>query len=272
MRSGPLFHVSPRVNRDSILQHGLDPRWMGAAAGIAGSPLPELDGVYVSQDRDGAGFFVEMGRRRFPGGVDLWEIDDTESVLQTGTSGFEYLPLPVRPQRIRLCETFAAQAEQPAGGDAGDWPSLDGVDGVVISDGPAWEPPRPARQPLPQWLAADAVAALRDIASAGADVVPGRALALLPDESDDDIAFAAVLDGAGAELCRFGFPARARGAHALAEFATALQRCWIELPQVTGTLHPPCSGHEHAAVAEERDDGAWWVCPLDGAPVARIGG
>lgn len=29
--------------------------------------------------------------------------------------------------------------------------------------------------------------------------------------------------------------------------------------------------HPHAAVAAARDGAAWWTCPVDGSPVARVG-
>jgi len=44
------------VNRESILAHGLDWTRMGAAPGIAGSPVPEDDGVFLCRDEFEAGF------------------------------------------------------------------------------------------------------------------------------------------------------------------------------------------------------------------------
>ncbi len=51
-----LFHVTSAVNRESILAHGLDWTRMGAAPGIAGSPVPEDDGVFLCRDEFEAGF------------------------------------------------------------------------------------------------------------------------------------------------------------------------------------------------------------------------
>ncbi len=46
--TGLHFHVSSARNRDSIRAHGLDWRLMGAAPGIAGSPVAEQEGVFLS--------------------------------------------------------------------------------------------------------------------------------------------------------------------------------------------------------------------------------
>lgn len=123
-----LYHVSPAANRDSIAAHGLDPRRMGVARGIAGSERRELDGVFVCHDLDEVAWFADMGMRQTEAAVDVWAIDDPGSVLQTNTSGYEYLPVPVPPERVRLLETrTASSAPEPP-----DAPELSGELWAVI--------------------------------------------------------------------------------------------------------------------------------------------
>jgi hypothetical protein len=38
-----------------------------------------------------------------------------------------------------------------------------------------------------------------------------------------------------------------------------------------GEARPECPGHPHPASAVELDHEAWWVCPVDGRRVGRIG-
>lgn len=111
-----LFHLSPVQNRASIAEHGLDPRRMGAAMGIAGNDRPELEGVYVFDEPDEADFWIRVvGGGLHSGGLDLWEIDDPGTMLRTGPHGFAYLPQPVPSERIRLRETFLpADDAQPS--------------------------------------------------------------------------------------------------------------------------------------------------------------
>src|SRR4051794_22333523 len=68
-----VFHVSPAVNRESIARFGLDPKYMGAALGIAGSPEPEEAGVFVARDIDEIVWFFQMGEGRHPA-LDIWEV------------------------------------------------------------------------------------------------------------------------------------------------------------------------------------------------------
>lgn len=57
---GEMFHVSRRVNRASILEHGLHPDHM-TNPGVAGSTSPEWPGTFLC-DWDSVDFFVEMAR------------------------------------------------------------------------------------------------------------------------------------------------------------------------------------------------------------------
>ena len=86
-----LFHVTSALNRESILAHGLDWTRMGAAPGIAGSSLPEEDGVFLCRDEFEAGFFVQMNNTGGP--VEVWAVADIgEEQLITSGSGFCYFP------------------------------------------------------------------------------------------------------------------------------------------------------------------------------------
>ena len=69
-----MFHVSDAANRESIRQHGLDWRRMGQARGIAGSPAPECEGIFLAEDMYVAKWFVDMGRQRDLRDVDVWEV------------------------------------------------------------------------------------------------------------------------------------------------------------------------------------------------------
>lgn len=63
---------------------------MGAARGIAGSTVPEADGVFLCQEFM-VGFFVGMNNTG--GAVDVWAVSgiDEEQLLDNG-SGFLYFP------------------------------------------------------------------------------------------------------------------------------------------------------------------------------------
>lgn len=65
------YHVTPTANRESIGQHGLD--WYHGGGGIAGSLIPEQQGVFLARDMHEAAFFVRMGSRRFAA-LDIWEV------------------------------------------------------------------------------------------------------------------------------------------------------------------------------------------------------
>jgi hypothetical protein len=65
-----LFHVTSARNRESILAHGLDWTYMGAAPGIAGSSAPEEQGVFLCLNEFDVDFFVRMNNTGGP--VDVW--------------------------------------------------------------------------------------------------------------------------------------------------------------------------------------------------------
>jgi len=97
------FHVSSAANRESILAHGLDWTRMGAAPGIAGSMVPEEEGVYLCRDEFEARFFVELNNTGGP--VDVWVVTGiAEGELVTGGSGFCYFPAPISPAQVTLAD------------------------------------------------------------------------------------------------------------------------------------------------------------------------
>lgn len=95
------FHVSSVRNRDSIAEHGLDWRRMGAASGIAGSRVAEQEGCFLSNNQTECDFFVRMNNTGGP--IDVWEVDDIDSAdLVTSPEGFEYFPGVVAASNVRL--------------------------------------------------------------------------------------------------------------------------------------------------------------------------
>lgn len=53
--------------------------------------------------------------------------------------------------------------------------------------------------------------------------------------------------------------------------AEQLQNDLSETSTFWGRALPGCPGHTHPASPERGDDEPWWVCPVSGARVARIG-
>jgi hypothetical protein len=98
-----LFHVTSAMNRESILAHGLDWTHMGAAPGIAGSPVPEEDGVFLCRDEFEASLFVRMNNTGGP--VDVWAVTgiDEQRLVTTG-SGFRYFPARIPHGQISLAD------------------------------------------------------------------------------------------------------------------------------------------------------------------------
>jgi hypothetical protein len=99
----PLYHVTSAMNRESILAHGLDWTRMDAAPGVAGSPVPEEDGVFLCRDESEAGFFVGMNNTGGP--VDVWAVTgiDEQRLVTTG-SGFCYFPAQIPRGQISLAD------------------------------------------------------------------------------------------------------------------------------------------------------------------------
>ena len=95
------FHVSSARNRASIRQHGLDWRRMGAAPGIAGSPVPEQEGAFLADGEFSVGFFLRMNNTGGP--VDVWAVEGVVPAdLETSPEGFLFQPGVIPPDRLRL--------------------------------------------------------------------------------------------------------------------------------------------------------------------------
>jgi len=102
-----MFHVTAASNRDSIRRHGLDWRRM-TAPGIAGSPDPELPGIFLCSRLEYASGFLRMAR--VPSHV--WAVDVAGLWLEGdpggdsgGSSAWMILPQAIGPERVRLIET-----------------------------------------------------------------------------------------------------------------------------------------------------------------------
>jgi hypothetical protein len=99
------FHVTPSVNRDSIEEHGLDWKLMGATNGVAGGRRkPEVAGIYLCDDKWDVDWFAEMAVSAGHPAVDVWEVslDEETSLVEDESSGYLYLPQPIPRSEIRL--------------------------------------------------------------------------------------------------------------------------------------------------------------------------
>lgn len=97
------FHVTSSANRQSIAEHGLDWRRMGAAPGIAGSQAPEQAGCFLAEDEATRDWFVWMNNTGGP--VDVWEVlDVARDDLRVSPEGFGFFPGVIGPERLRLLQ------------------------------------------------------------------------------------------------------------------------------------------------------------------------
>jgi len=96
-----MFHVSSSSNRQSIMDHGLNWRLMGATRGIAGSRAPEQEGCFLCLDESEVDWFVRMNNTG--GTVDVWAVDGIESqeLVRSGEGHF-YIPTPIPPSQLSL--------------------------------------------------------------------------------------------------------------------------------------------------------------------------
>ena len=95
------FHVTSSLNRASITEHGLDWERMGSTCGIAGSPIPEMAGVFLCRDEAESDWFVDMNNTGGP--VDAWAVEgiDPDSLLDNG-NGYGYLPEKIPAASLTL--------------------------------------------------------------------------------------------------------------------------------------------------------------------------
>lgn len=74
---------------------------MGAAAGIAGSSRPEVEGCFLAIDEFDADFFIRMNNTGGP--VDLWSVEGVDpDALVESPEGFAYLAAPIPRQQLTL--------------------------------------------------------------------------------------------------------------------------------------------------------------------------
>jgi hypothetical protein len=102
-----MFHASDSRNRGSIREHGLDWRRMGSASDIAGSPAPEVEGVFFTATLDEARFFVRL---RPALAVDVWEVDVTGVTVNEGCDGWWVSRTPIPADQLRLVDAAAGSS------------------------------------------------------------------------------------------------------------------------------------------------------------------
>jgi hypothetical protein len=103
-----LLHVSSVLNRESILAHGLDWTRMGAAPGIAGSRMPEEEGVFLCRDEFEVAWFVRMNNTGGP--IDVWAVTGIEEdQLLITANGLSYFPGRMPNSQITLADRAASQ-------------------------------------------------------------------------------------------------------------------------------------------------------------------
>jgi len=124
-----LFHVSPSANRESIQAHGLDISRM-SIPGIAGSPCPEVDGVFLDDRLDGGFWWASFGVHA---GVDIWEVQAEGLSLEEHDDRLICRDV-IPPGRLTLIEASvspeAANARLGIGPPDRAVPGWDGYDGM----------------------------------------------------------------------------------------------------------------------------------------------
>ena len=108
-----LFHASPTPNRASICVHGLDVSRM-SVAGIAGSPDPEEEGVYLAESLWEGFWYASFGQHPR---VDIWQVQTSGLRLREVNEGWvceEVIP----PERLTLVGADLAPSEATAWLDA----------------------------------------------------------------------------------------------------------------------------------------------------------
>ena len=95
------FHVSDRRNRESIRAHGLDASRMETVTGIAGSAIPELEGVFLARDFEEAEWFASWEvyeKREF----DIWRVETVGLDLEENSDGWLVYAGDIPPERVEL--------------------------------------------------------------------------------------------------------------------------------------------------------------------------
>jgi hypothetical protein len=98
---GGFFHVTSSRNRSSITRHGLDWTRMSSVCGIAGSPAPEKEGIFLCEDESEVEWFCRMNATG--GALDVWAVEgvDVSELVESSEHHF-FLPRPVPPSRLTL--------------------------------------------------------------------------------------------------------------------------------------------------------------------------
>ncbi len=96
-----LYHVTSSLNRESIIERGLDWPWTSLAPGIAGSRRPEQQGCFLAEHEQEADWFVQMNNTGGP--VDVWEVQGAEAAaLMESPEGYCFYPGLIAPEQLRL--------------------------------------------------------------------------------------------------------------------------------------------------------------------------
>jgi hypothetical protein len=154
--------------------------------------------------------------------------------------------------------------EQPADGVSGGFEIR-----VSLPTDPDYVPPspRPEPGPLPDSLRPHVEAVLRDMQQPAPIALR---LGYYVDEELDNFGTVTFTEPDGGRF-GFGVETDASEPDLLIALAEGLQENVSETREAWGQARPACPGHTHPAVPDELDGVAWWTCPHDGAPIARIG-
>jgi len=117
--AAPMFHTTRTATRASIDAHGLDWNRM-FTLGIAGSPVPEWPGIFLSADLESARWFAGMPHGET---ADVWRVDVEGTWLegapdddQGGGDSWMIAPVPIPRSRLRLVLTDLGPGREPDGG------------------------------------------------------------------------------------------------------------------------------------------------------------
>jgi hypothetical protein len=123
------WHVSPSLNRASILEHGLDWRRMVALGGIATGSAPtaafrhrpEAAAVFLCGSLEEAEWFATLSDHPL---VDIWQVDVRGLLLEDGPDGWLIHREPIAASRVGLARSDITPSpdEPPQPGDVVDSP------------------------------------------------------------------------------------------------------------------------------------------------------
>ena len=107
------WRVTSSVNRESILEHGLDWRRMAATGGVASGIVcrgPEMEAVFLCEAVGDAEFFLSFETHPR---VDVWEVDVTGLVLDPGPDGWVIHRGPIAADRLQLVRQDVSSSPPP---------------------------------------------------------------------------------------------------------------------------------------------------------------